>query len=286
MTPAALLGGQPLTETMERLAGTRATGALHSVAGTVYLAEGAVVHAESTRATGLAALLTTSGRLPVDTWRETLRVFGPEHRVGRMLVERGHLTQGELELCHLVELYDAAFFTLSARSEPVSFEPGAEHWLGPVRTVSARELRHETIRRHDLLERIWPGSQVDIEPVVPIEHPGRAGRRTGPRLGELLDHADGRRTPADLARLLGRSAYATLVDVRRLAAAGLVAGPPAQPASAPRPLSPPDPVPDGSPALQRRTPGASSRRPREPLSGYEPDTALLIRIRTALEARP
>ena len=35
-------------------------------------------------------------------------------------------------------------------------------------------------------------------------------------------HADGQRTPADLAQLLGRAGYATIQELRRLAALGLI----------------------------------------------------------------
>ena len=42
---------------------------------------------------------------------------------------------------------------------------------------------------------------------------------------ELLVHADGQRTPADLAQLLGRAGYATIQELRRLAALGLIERP-------------------------------------------------------------
>jgi hypothetical protein len=39
---------------------------------------------------------------------------------------------------------------------------------------------------------------------------------------ELLVHADGQRSPADLAQLLGRAGYATVQELRRLAGRGLL----------------------------------------------------------------
>ncbi|MDH6136417.1 hypothetical protein P3T37_005845 [Kitasatospora sp. MAA4] len=277
------LGGPP-GEAVERLAERRATGAVRCGSGSVYLEAGVVVHAENELATGLDALLTRCGRIPPDAWRASLRAFGAEHRVGRMLVEQGHLTQGELELCHLGALHDAAFFTLGARptaTSGASFEPGVRHWLGPVNGVSARLLRREAVRRRDLLERIWPCPQVDTAPVVPAAPAARRRSRTSLRQRELLHHADGRRTPADLARLLGRSAFSTTVEVRRLAAAGLVATP--LPGASPL-LDAPLPA-TAVAGLQRRTPGAALRRPSPPLSAHDPDIALLYRVRTALEAR-
>ncbi|MDV9187914.1 transcriptional regulator, partial [Streptomyces sp. SR27] len=75
----------------------------------------------------------------------------------------------------------------------------------------------------------------------------------------LLAAADGERTPAELARLLGRPAFHTLLDVRRLAAAGLVE-------------TPLDTGPEPPPALLPVLPVA------------DPDIALLRRLRDALEA--
>ncbi|TWV36447.1 transcriptional regulator, partial [Streptomyces misionensis] len=80
----------------------------------------------------------------------------------------------------------------------------------------------------------------------------------------VLDRVNGTRTATDIARELGRQAFHTLVDVRRLAAAGHLGPAPAAPGAAPgraRDLPPPfaPPVTD-------------------------PDIALLKRLRDALEA--
>lgn len=274
--------GRTPGEAVARLAEERVTGVLHGPAGAVYFADGLVVHAESDRSPDLAALLTGCGRITPEAWQDTVRTFGPHYRVGGALVEQRRLTRGELEICHLGVLFDAAFFVLdgagaaawtaaawasgvSEAAESIgaggaggvvgavggppaagcwAFEPGARHWLGPVSAVSAFRLCREVDRRRRLLERIWPWPQLDTAPVRPLA--GGAGgtaeaadarevraaaartvRRRHPsrHQRELLDHADGRRTPAELARLLGRSAFATTADVRRLAAAGLLATP-------------------------------------------------------------
>ncbi|WP_327074835.1 hypothetical protein OG196_36705 [Kitasatospora purpeofusca] len=339
---------------VERLAAERATGALRGPAGTVYLVDGLVTHAESDRAPDLAALLTTSGRLDPDTWREAVHRFGPYARVGEALVEQGRLTRGELELCHLGTLYDAACFLIDTPATLVSwtFAPGMRHWLGPVAAVGAHRLRREAERRRHLLDRIWPSEQLDTVPLRrtagQAPAPGRHARRVRPptrRQYELLDRADGRRTAAELARLLGRSAFATAADVRRLAAAGLLAGTgsgavvgagvgavvgagPAVGAVAGCAAGAGPgtgvgtvgtvPVPRGPRGLHRRVPGAAlaaltghaapsppaptvpraptapsvpaqaASGPRTtalPLTAADPDIALLIRVRTLLEAR-
>ncbi|PYC61897.1 hypothetical protein C7C46_33600, partial [Streptomyces tateyamensis] len=135
-------------------------------------------------------------------------------QVGRVLVEQGRVSLGELELCHLQALYDAAYFALAPARRPICFEPEVRHWLGPVRRVSPPDLARETARRCALLDRIWPCADLDAAPVVrcaATAPPALTRRRP-----ELLDHADGRRTPADLARLLGRSSFATAVEIRQL----------------------------------------------------------------------
>ncbi|MFD4911304.1 hypothetical protein [Kitasatospora purpeofusca] len=355
--PVAVDPGWTPGAAVERLAAERATGALRGPAGTVYLVDGLVTHAESDRAPDLAALLTTSGRLHPDTWQEAVHRFGPYARVGEALVEQGRLTRGELELCHLGTLYDAACFLIDTPATLASwtFAPGMRHWLGPVAGVGAHRLRREAERRRHLLDRIWPSAQLDTVPLrrtaAQTPAPGRHARRVRPptrRQYELLDHTDGRRTAAELARLLGRSAFATAADVRRLAAAGLLAGIGAGPgvgavvgagpvvgavagcAAGVGPGAAPGtgvgtvgtvPVPRGPRGLHRRVPGAAlaaltghaapsppsspaptvpraptappvpaqaASGPRTtalPLTAADPDIALLIRVRTLLEAR-
>ncbi|MFD5916492.1 hypothetical protein ACFVYP_05335 [Kitasatospora sp. NPDC058201] len=319
---------------VERLAAEHATGALRGPAGTVYLVDGLVTHAESDRTPDLATLLTACGRLTPAAWQEEVRRSGPYAGVGEALVEQGRLTRGELELCHLGALYDAACFLLDAPAALAfrTFAPGVRHWLGPVAAVGVPRLRREAERRRILLDRIWPWPQLDTAPVRPAARlpaaPGRHARRIRPPSRyqrDLLDHADGRRTPAELARLLGRSAFATTVDVRRLAAAGLLLGPGAEsePGSGAGVAAGSDPgvgsgagsgsgdapgEPSASGGLHRRVPGAAlaalapaayaasvaaasaaSARPStpaaHPLTAPDPDIALLIRVRTLLEAR-
>lgn len=279
-------------ETIEQLAERGATGALHCESGTVHFADGWVVNVESAHTPGMAGALAACGRIPAEVWQETVRTFGPDCRVGRALVDQGRLTRGELELCHLAALYDAAYFVLPARSTTSWFESGARHWLGPVRPVSVHRLRRETLRRRSLLERIWPCPQLDTAPVVGARGGRTGGRATTARQRELLAHVDGLRTPLDLARLLGRPAFATTADVRRLAAAGLVATPPggAAPATVDRPVGgrtapaadvDADTVEFTLAGLERRSPGAAlaalpggaaARRRGEPRPCADPRT--------------
>jgi hypothetical protein len=144
-------------------------------------------------------------------------------------VDQGHLTQGELELCVLGAIYDAGYFTLSPTSAPVEFRPGAGHWLGPVVRVDAAAVLREARRRARLLDEIHPHPRVDSAPVSPVPRPPTERVTLTALQWELLVHADGQRTPADLAQLLGRAGYATIQELRRLATLGLIEPPPAPP---------------------------------------------------------
>ncbi|GAO10656.1 hypothetical protein NCG97_03140 [Streptomyces lydicamycinicus] len=266
---------------LDRCAAERVTGALRGPHGCFYLLDGAVYCVEGTAAPGLDILLIAAGKVPPQGWQYAVERAGPQQQVAQILVSEGWLTQSELEICHLAALLDAAFFALPLPPESTSFTPGTAHWLGVVRPISAGALQQATARRRALLDRLHPWAAVDSSPVIPVRPRTSAAPTTG-RQRRLLDRADGRHTPQELARLLGQSAFATLLDIRRLAAAGLVQLPPAPT------------------ALPRRRPGACLDGPDAPASeGHptptwqlpvpdlldtaDPDIALLVRLRTALE---
>ena len=216
---------------LTQAAGERQTGTLvvgGHPGGMVYLLEGAVVYAESPAAPGVGELLTASGRLAGRTWQAALDAGAPGARVGRLLLDQGHLTQGELELCVLGAIYDAAYFALSPPTAPVEFRPGATHWLGPVIRVEVAAVNREARRRARLLEEIHPYPRFDTAPVSPVPRPPVERVALTAAQWELLVHADGQRTPADLAQLLGRAGFATILQLRRLAAQGLIEVPGSQ----------------------------------------------------------
>ncbi|MGW7637686.1 hypothetical protein [Streptomyces decoyicus] len=264
---------------LDRCAAERVTGTLSGPHGCFYLLDGAVYCIEGTAAPGLDIRLTAAGKLPPRGWQHAAETAGPRQSGGQFLVSEGWLTQGELEICHLAALLDAAFFALPLAPEATSFTPGTGHWLGVIRPISATALQQATARRRTLLDRLHPWAAVDSSPVVPV-HPRSPAPTTG-RQRRLLDRADGRQTPQELARALGQSAFGTLLDIRRLAAAGLVHVPRAA-AVLPRRrpgacLNGPAPVAEGSPDASWQLPVP------DVLDTADPDIALLVRLRTALE---
>ncbi|MFD5163866.1 hypothetical protein ACFWMJ_38460 [Streptomyces hawaiiensis] len=267
--------GEPASALLGTLAAQGATGALSTESGIVYLAAGHVVHVESAVTPDLGDLLTHSGALAPDGWWEAIDRAGRRCRVGRQLVDSGHLAAGALELCHLGALFDAAYFVLAHDGPALRFRPGAAHWLGAVRSVPVDTVLRESRRRRELLHRIWPEPDVDRAPLARVPGPDAADLPA--RRGRTLAQVDGVRTAAQIATALACRTFHTLVELRRLAAAGLVAPvaprlPVPSPALAPAPAS--------APATVSAEPDPTSR----PAASDEPDTALLRRLLHALEA--
>ncbi|MCG7209995.1 transcriptional regulator [Streptomyces arenae] len=238
-----------LSPMLIRLAEERATGVLVREHGSLHLAEGRVVHAESPLAPGLDVLLTAHGTLDAAAWPWTEDMAAATHR----LFTAGLLPRGALEVCRLGALYDAGYFALAPSSTPGRFRYGTPAAAGPLRAVPVTALERETLRRRELLHRVWPDPATDSAALIradPVAPPP-----VTPRQRAVLNRVDGVRTAAEIARELGRPAFHTLVDVRRLAAAGLLV-PGRTTATAP-PLLPPV---------------------------TDPDIALLKRLRDALEA--
>ncbi len=167
-------GAATVSPMLVRLAAERATGALLRDHGTLYLDEGQVVHAESPAAPGIDVLLTSAGRLPAEDWQEAVDRAGTRGRVGRFLVDSGRLAGGELELCHLSALFDAAFFVLAPGSGPTRFRYGAAHWLGRIRPVSAAAVERESRG----VDSCWTGSGRTRTPTPPPSY-AAADRRGG-----------------------------------------------------------------------------------------------------------
>ncbi|MFC4327772.1 hypothetical protein ACFPC0_08005 [Streptomyces andamanensis] len=274
-----------LSPMLTRLAAERATGVLVRERGTLHLDEGRVAYAESPLAPGLGVLLTTHGTLRPEIWQDAVSRADGQGGAARILLADGRLAEGALHLCHLSALYDAAYFVLAPSSTPGRFRYGTGHRSGPFPPVPVDALERETLRRRALLDRIWPDARPDSAPL--LRTPTAAAPRPTPRRQALLDRADGVRTAADLARDLGRQTFHTLVDVRRLAAAGLLAPRPRPEPPPARDPAPPPPAPygRGDRAGQGAGPARADPWPPAPDQGTEdPHITLLKRLRDALEA--
>ncbi|RZU52650.1 hypothetical protein EV385_4525 [Krasilnikovia cinnamomea] len=244
--------------------------------GTLYLTDGFVTYAESPAAPGVGELLTASGRLAARTWQAALDLGTAQGRVGQLLLDQGHLTRGELELCVHGATYDAAYFALGPVANGADFVAGQAHWLGAVLWIDAGAVDHESQRRQRLLDEIFPHPQLDSAPVtlaarLPVERVWLTATQW-----ELIVHADGQRTPADLAQLLGRAGYATVQELRRLGALGLleVPQPPERPAGRPEFVRLP-PVRGAAVNASRPIAAAGADHPSLPARADHPSAAAL-----------
>ncbi|WP_327008812.1 hypothetical protein OHA72_17085 [Dactylosporangium sp. NBC_01737] len=299
---------------LAQLAALGVTGALTVVGepgGVIFIRDGLVNGVESPAAPSVDRLLTAAGLVEERVW-ETI-----PSRPARALVEGGHVSATGIELCALNALYDAAYFVLSTERAELRFAPDIEHWLGADCTVTADQLCDHVVRQRHILDEVHPSDVTDTAAVRPVLRPGLDRVLVSGLQWEIVLHADGHRTPLELAGLLGRSAYAVTLDVRRLAAAGLLEPPeppeatePAEPAAASAPTAPAAggaeaPANGGADireVLPRRVPGTFTFE--DPPSGTRrhlpagvsalavlpgaidkaPDDSLLKRIRSALQS--
>lgn len=282
---------------LRELATVRATGALHvegELGAVLYLQDGEVCHVDAGAAPGVGRILTASGRLPEGIWQAAFTAGAPSGQVGALLIDQGHLNPGELELCVTGALHDAAFFALETVPTTVRFAAGEVCWFGDSVRVGVEPLCREVDRRRQILTAALPSAAFDQVALMPVRRLPRDQVVLDGLRWELLINADGRRTPLELARLLGRGGFAVLLEARRLAAAGLLQGPVVaspQPASVaayrPAPAvgrpsahaaQPAQPTSNGSgitaaPPLPRRRVGLSRRTPAEPGESSTPSGA-------------
>ncbi|GII78402.1 hypothetical protein Sru01_33840 [Sphaerisporangium rufum] len=283
-----MTASQSLEAVLSGLAADRATGALRvGRAGTVYLTRGRVSHVESPGTPGVEEMLVASGRLRPATVRGVRQSAGELADGGERLVRQGLLTRGELQFCVLGATLDAAFFVLAAAGARTRFRPDDRHWIGDQWYFDVAGLFRECRRRRDRLDQVCPSPELDTRPVAPVPRvPAQRVVLTAVQW-ELLRHADGAATPADLARRLGRPVYAVLLAVRQLGAAGLLSEPEAAP-------DPPPGTDRGGPAATRAKKGPDApplpvrtRTGPRPAPAGDPadltDIGVLIRLRDALE---
>lgn len=282
-----------IDEVLTDLARSGATGSLRvGGSGTVYVTGGRVSYVECTSTPSVEELLTSSGRISETVVRNARQTSDGAADGGDLLVSKGVLTLGELQFCVLGTTLDASFFLLDAEGARFRFMDGDRHWLGTHWSFEVGGLFHECRRRRARLDQAWPSPALDTRPVIPAQRvPDRQVVLTDLQ-SELLRNADHTATPMELAKRLGRPAYATLLAVRELASAGLLTPP-----RLPDPKVPPSPPfssPSGTREALPKRGERSGPRPRltqEPPTPLLPegcgdphDIDLLIRLRDALEA--
>lgn len=191
--------------------------------GAIHLADGRVVAIETPGAPSPEVLLLRSHRVTESGWDEAFAAaVAAGGRMSSELTQREMVGSGELEALLRTALADAMFVLASGtveeyRAEPepadcvLSLEPGAE----------PDELLAETSRRFRVLASLPARHHRDRIVAVPGASP--PGVRLGGGQDEILALADGRQTARDLAFILGRGVYATMLQLARMHQVGLLA---------------------------------------------------------------
>ncbi|MEV6383360.1 DUF4388 domain-containing protein [Streptomyces sp. NPDC051773] len=239
-----------------------------SPGGTIHLRDGLIGAIETPGAPTATSTLLASGRIDDDAWLAACAAEPDADRLAARLVAAGLIGAAELEVVCTAAVFDGAFamalsppggWELTERRPTLLARPGIE----------PRPLAEETTRRMALLTRLWgpAGELARIRPRPAGDHgaPEPDARLTR-RHRDLVESANGRRTPRDLAFARGRGLYAVMLDLIRLEARRAVHWetrpvPEGRPSTAPRAL-PGQPAPDEqSPRagpLPRRRPGGGS----------------------------
>lgn len=229
-------GSSSLFAELDRLAAGGATGRLRlGDRGAVYLTEGQITFAECADATDLESLVTVGRDVEPAEWR---KACASDDDIDAVLTSLGgRLGRAELEIRVLISIFDAVFFLADDLNpaEDWEFSAGIRHELPPLCRVSPPTVAGETRRRRAQLNATWPSPAVDSAPVAPVRRIRRQRVILTGLQAEMLLNADERRTPADLARDLGRPAYGCLLAVRALAAAELISTVPEPAATEPAP---------------------------------------------------
>ncbi|MEV7252869.1 hypothetical protein [Streptomyces cyaneofuscatus] len=229
--------------------------------GRIHLRGGRIVGVETPGAPGVETILLNSGRIDDAAWTAVCASGGvTEGALAAELETRGLLPRQEFEIVCTAAVFDGAFalaFGTPGGWEVTEAVPTAS--AGP--SFTPRRLAAQTTRRLSVLAGLWGAPPVElarsrIRPAAdfPVRIPDR--------YATLLRTANGRRTPRDIAFVLGRGVYAVMLDLARMNESGLLhrdrpAPDSERPSTAPRRRErrPPGGTLAAGAVLPRRTPG-------------------------------
>ncbi|MER5648515.1 hypothetical protein [Streptosporangium sp. NPDC002524] len=188
--------------------------------GALWVRDGLVVAATTPAAPGPESLLLRSGRVSEKDWTDAYATGAPADRLAAELSGRGVIGEAALEAVCLGALFDAVFAMVlsgveSCAAEPVG--PGDRLPLLPVLPgIGHERLARETARRMEHAER-WRrlGLSMRVRPVPPVvPAPTLLGADRIRRA--VLERATGRRTPRDIAFVLGKGLFAVMSEIARM----------------------------------------------------------------------
>ncbi|WP_327321214.1 hypothetical protein OG735_00915 [Streptomyces sp. NBC_01210] len=191
--------------------------------GILHLRHGLVTAIDTPAAPPPLNILRTSRR------RHIQRGVHTPHDLGlTTAASKYEVSPAELETVCLASLYDSAFaMALSSLDgwwpQNPAEDPGTQH-LMPLRAgVEPRTLVDETDARIAHIAQRWC-SPTDLArmQVQPSSRAEATAARLTPRQREIIIAANGRRTPRDLAFIIGRGVYSVMVDLDRMRERGLI----------------------------------------------------------------
>lgn len=247
---------------------------------TLHFRRGLLVAVRTPAAPGPDTLLIRSGAVSDRDWAPAREHALATGDLGAELLARRRVSAALLELTLARSLLDGVFVLgLTPSNRGGEVRPGA---LPPLlcldEGMEPDPALREAARRHDSISRRW-GPLADLARLRPV---AGAAAESAPCAAHraLLARADGRRTPRDLAFVLGRDVSGVMADLARLADRGLVDIVPRR-AEGPltRRLPERHPVEPEHRPLAKRRPGASGMR-RAP----QADTALPPELAARLSA--
>jgi len=220
-------GALDFTDALTGIPGDRLSGTLlvaGDPGGSFHFRAGAVVEVSSPGAPGVETLLLRSGRVGESDWAAALRAGIADHSAGAELVAKGLVGTAELQLVCLMAALDGALAVGVGRIDGFTLDHDSPaHRLEAPEGIDPEWLLQETQRRIGVLGSLGPAAS-------PFRgRPRRTfagdalldGSAAGDRR-EILLRVNGRRSPRDIAFLLGRSLYAVAVEMSRLHGDGLV----------------------------------------------------------------
>ncbi|WP_435108499.1 hypothetical protein [Nocardiopsis synnemataformans] len=253
-----------LTEALLRAREEELTGALRLTGppeALVHLNAGRVTAVTTPAAPTPETLLVRSGAVPAGAWADAYEAAAHTDGLARELLSRGAVSAAVLELACATALADgvlALCLSPETRVEAVLADAappllGLEHGLDP------QEVLAEAGRRLAFLADRW-GAPAELARHRPVSAgPVRDSLPSAYRL--LLTQANGRRTPRDLAFVLGRGLTGVMADVARLTERGLLEAAAPGGADGLTRRTPERPARDEGPsALAKRRPGSNAVR--------------------------
>ncbi|WP_176611284.1 hypothetical protein [Actinomadura sp. WMMB 499] len=290
-------GAGILPSALERRGRREFTGTLRvegSPGGAVALRGGLVVAASTPAAPGPEPLLLRSGRISEADWTAAYAAGAPGGRLADELVRRGLLGAAGLQVVTRTAIVDAVFAMALGGVRTCTAVPagsGADEPPVPLPAdpgLPADRVAREVERRMAALDAWSPlPLTAPLSPRSrPRATPAARDASVGPDRRAVLDRANGRRTPRDIAFVLGRGLFSVLTDLATLYEDGLVeegqADGPAPPPPAPRRPRRVPPRPTCPPGRTARSARPGSCRG----GGAAPRSASVARPYEAARGRP